>query len=73
MANRNSTRAHRRQGRGRQEAGTSQPLPDVDEENVFATPDRITSQTLQPQSVMPTSGYDPRFNFPYFDSTQAPP
>jgi len=22
---------------------------------------------------MPTPGYDPRFNFPYFDSTQASP
>jgi len=51
----------------------SQPSPDLDEENAFATPDRIPSQTLQPQSVMPTPGYDPQFNFPYFDSTQAPP
>ena len=49
------------------------PPPDVDEENAFATPERIPSYTLQPQSVMPTPGYDPRFNFPYFDSTQAPP
>ena len=73
MANRDSTRDHRQRGRGRQEACTSQPLPDVKEENAFATPDRIPSLTLQPQSVMPTLGYDPRFNFPYFDSTQAQP
>jgi len=73
MANRDSTRDHRRRGRGRQEACTSKPPPDVEEENAFATLDRNPSQTLQPQFVMPTPGYDPQFNFPYFDSTQAQP
>jgi len=56
MANRESTRDHRQRGRDKQEACTSQPPPDVKEENAFATPDRIPSQTLQPQYVMPIPG-----------------
>jgi len=72
MSNRDSGRDPRWRGRGGQGAGPSQPPPVVDEEEDVVTPDRIPSQTVQPQSAVPTHGYEPWFNFPYFDSSQVP-
>jgi len=73
MSNRDGHREQRRRGRGRQNAGESQLPVDVDDENAYATPVRAPSQAHEHHSVVPTLNYDPRFNFPYFDHTQAPP
>jgi len=73
MSNRDRQHEHRRQGRGTQDEGTSQPPVNVDDENAHATPVRLPSQAPEHHSVVPTPNYDPRFNFPYFDQIQAPP
>ena len=73
MSNRDGHREHRRRGRGRLDASTSQPPINVDDENAYVTPVRLPSQAPEHHSVMPTPNYDPRFNFPFFHQTQVPP
>ena len=73
MSNRDSGRDPQRRGRGRQGAGPSQPPPVVVEYEDVVSPDRIPSQVIQPQSAGPTPGYDPRFQFSYFDSSEVRP
>ena len=73
MSNRDSGRDPRRRGRSRQGAGPSQPPPAVVEDEAVVSPDRIPSQVVQPQFAGSGPRYDPRFQFPYFDSSQVRP